>query len=176
LDIKFKEDPTLVRGLDYYTHTVYEITNSGLGAQNALCGGGRYDLLAEQISGTAIPAVGFAAGMERILMVLEKQDKALYKEEKPDAFIVTLGEQAKNKASFWLQNLRLAKLKAETDLLDRSIKAQFREANRQQVKFVLVLGDNELSKQVFSVKNMTSGEQKDIPFNKIVNFLTNQPA
>lgn len=172
-NISYIEDPTLVRGLDYYTHTVYEITSSGLGAQNALCGGGRYDYLAQEIGGKEIPAVGFAAGMERILMALESQNIKLASEKKLDTFIVTLGENAVNTAQYWTKKLRDNGFSADTDFLGRSAKAQFREANRQQAKYVLVLGDDELAKKVFSVKNMESSEQQDVTFDKIIDRLKN---
>jgi len=170
-NISFVEDPTLVRGLDYYTHVVYEITSSGLGAQNALCGGGRYDLLAKEIGGKEIPAVGFAAGMERIIMALESQGKEIAATDNLDVFIVALGEPAVTMTQGWLKKLRENGFSAESDFLGRSIKAQFREANRQQAKFVFVLGEDELKKKVFSVKNMTSGEQQDVAFDTIIESL-----
>ena len=170
-NIIFVIDPTLVRGLDYYTHVVYEITSSGLGAQNALCGGGRYDLLSKEIGGRDIPAVGFAAGMERILMALESQDSTPAKTEAPDVFIVALGQAAVKAAPSWLKKLRENKLSADTDFLGRSIKAQFREANRQQVRFVIVLGDEEMSKKMLSLKDMQTGEQQDVAFNEVIEKL-----
>jgi len=170
-DISFVEDTTLVRGLDYYTHTVYEITSSGIGAQNAICGGGRYDLLGQEISGKAVPAVGFAAGLERILMVLESQNTDIARPKKLDVFIVALGEQAVALSQSWLMKLRQAGFSADSDFLKRSTKAQFREANRQKAEVVLILGENELEKNLFSVKNMESGEQQDVAFDDVIGFL-----
>ncbi len=169
--ISFIEDGTLVRGLDYYTHTVYEITSAGLGAQNAICGGGRYDLLSKELSGKDIAAVGFAAGMERILLALHSQQTTLGRLPALDVFIAALGSEAVNAAPLWCNRLREKGFSADTDFLARSIKAQMREANRQQAKFVLVVGEKELSNKVFSVKNMESGEQKDIAFDKVLSFL-----
>ncbi|KAA3613201.1 MAG: histidine--tRNA ligase [Calditrichaeota bacterium] len=175
-DITFVEDTTLVRGLDYYTHTVYEITSSGIGAQNAICGGGRYDLLGQEISGKPVPAVGFAAGIERILMVLESQQKDIAKPKGLDIFIVALGGEAVAKSQNWLKKLRETGYSTDTDFLKRSMKAQFREANRQQAQFVLILGENELQKNIFSVKNMESGEQQDVAVDEVLAFLENNLA
>lgn len=170
-NISFIEDSTLVRGLDYYTHTVYEISSSGIGAQNAICGGGRYDLLAEEISGKAVPAVGFAAGMERILMVLENQKKTIVEPKKLDIFIIALGEQALDLAQSWLMKLRQCGFSVDTDFLKRSMKAQFREANRQEARHVLILGENELNNNQFSIKNMQSGDQQVVAFDDVISFL-----
>lgn len=171
--IKFVEDPTLVRGLDYYTHTVYEITSSSVGAQNALCGGGRYDLLSRQIGAKDVAAVGFAAGIERILMALQNQNTNLAQPDTLDIFIVALGDKAVNAAQAWTHTFRRENFSVETDFLKRSIKAQFREANRQNAQYVLILGENELDRKLFSLKNMESGEQKDVPFSDIINLLKN---
>lgn len=170
-NISFIEDATLVRGLDYYTHTVYEITSPGLGAQNALCGGGRYDLLAKELGGKEIPAVGFAAGMERILIALENQGNEIITPKGLDIFVVVMGQEAIYTAQIWIKKLRESGFNTDTDFLERSTKAQFREANRQQAQYVLVLGENELARQVFSVKNMTTGEQQDIAFDEIITKL-----
>ena len=115
--------------------------------------------------------MGFAAGMERILMALQSQQMSIEEASNPDVFIVALGEEAVAVTQGWLRRLRENNLAADTDFLGRSTKAQFREANRQQAKFVLVLGDDEISRRVFSVKNMQSGEQKDITFDTVVEFL-----
>lgn len=172
LGITFEENPYLVRGLDYYTRTVFEITSDALGAQNAICGGGRYDLLAEELGGQPTPAVGFASGIERLIMVAEKQNIKLSDPERLNVFLVAMGEKAQNESLFWLKKIRNLGLRAELDLLSRSIKAQMREANRQNTKFVLLLGDEELKKKSFSVKLMDEGEQVDVPFNQIIDFLT----
>ncbi|NOX90366.1 MAG: histidine--tRNA ligase [Calditrichaeota bacterium] len=174
LSIPFVEDPYLVRGLDYYTRTVFEITSDALGAQNAICGGGRYDLLANELSGPETPAVGFAAGMERLLMVMEQQKIQLQAPARLDVFLAALGENAKKETLKWLKRLRTAGFSAETDFLDRSIKAQMREANRQKARFVLILGDNELKQNRFSVKLMDKGEQLNIPFDEVISFLKEQ--
>ncbi len=172
LGITFEENPYLVRGLDYYTRTVFEITSDALGAQNAICGGGRYDLLAEELGGQPTPAVGFASGIERLLMIAEKQNIKLSEPERLNVFLVAMGEKAQNESLSWLKKIRNLGLRAELDLLSRSIKAQMREANRQNAEFVLLMGDHELQKKAFSVKLMDKGEQVDVPFNQIIDFLT----
>jgi histidyl-tRNA synthetase len=174
IGITFEENPYLVRGLDYYTRTVFEITSNALGAQNAICGGGRYDLLAEELGGQPTPAVGFASGIERLIMVAEKQNIKLSDPERLNVFLVAMGEKAQNESLFWLKKIRNIGLRAELDLLSRSIKAQMREANRQNAEFVLLLGDDELKKKSFSVKLMDKGEQVDVSFNRIIDFLTDR--
>jgi histidyl-tRNA synthetase len=174
IGITFEENPYLVRGLDYYTRTVFEITSDALGAQNAICGGGRYDLLAEELGGQPTPAVGFASGIERLIMVAEKQNIKLSDPERLNVFLVAMGEKAQNESLFWLKKIRNIGLRAELDLLSRSIKAQMREANRQNADFVLLLGDDELKKKSFSVKLMDKGEQVDVSFNRIIDFLTDR--
>ncbi len=167
----FEEDPYLVRGLDYYTHTVFEITSGALGAQNAICGGGRYDYLAEELGGQPTPAGGFASGIERLLMVAEKQNISLIPEERLDVFLAPLGEEARRHIPLWQKKLRDAGFKTETDLLNRSLKAQMREANRQKARFVLLLGEDELNKKMFSLKIMDRSEQTEVPFEQLITRL-----
>jgi len=164
LNIAFEENPYLVRGLDYYTRTVFEITSGSLGAQNAVCGGGRYDLLSEELGGPPAAAVGFAAGMERLLLAAEAQGLQIAPPARLDIFIVSLGEAAQKEALLWLQRLRQQGWRCDGDFLGRSIKAQMREANRQQARFVLILGEDELQKETFSLKLMDQGEQLNVPF------------
>lgn len=163
LDIKFEEDPYLVRGLDYYTRTVFEITSDALGAQNAICGGGRYDLLAEELGGQPAPAVGFASGIERMLMVAEAQKIQLAAEPSLDVYVIALGDAAKPVAHKLLRRVREWGLSADADLLGRSMKAQMREANRQNSRFVLILGEDELAADSVTVKDMQAGSQTLVP-------------
>jgi histidyl-tRNA synthetase len=172
-EIKYSINPYLVRGLDYYTRTVFEITSKDLGAQDAICGGGRYDLLCEEIGGPHTPAVGFASGIERLMMVMQAQG-LLENEAKPlQIYISSLGEKGDTLAQTWLNRLRNHGFTAEKDYLSRSIKAQMRDANKQKAQIVLVLGDSELEKQEFSVKEMNTGNQSNIAFNKIIDYLNN---
>ncbi len=171
LGIPFEEDPYLVRGLDYYTRTVFEITSENLGAQNAICGGGRYDLLAKELDGVDTPAVGFAAGMERLLMVMEQQGITLAEKPRLDVFLAPLGDLAREECITWAHKIRAIGLITEMDLLGRSIKAQMREANRQRARFVLILGENELQNREFTVKLMDKSEQLTVAFDRILDFL-----
>ena len=160
--IPFKENLKLVRGLDYYTNTVFEITSNSLGAQDAICGGGRYNLLAAELGGHDIPAVGFAAGMERMLMVLAKDEADIPKSAPVDVFFITLGERAIEWAHQHIHFLRKARLRIDTDYLGRSMKAQMREANKQNARFVVIAGENELNDGQVILKEMATSEQDSV--------------
>jgi len=172
-DIEYSINPYLVRGLDYYTKTVFEITSSDLGAQDAICGGGRYDLLCEEIGGPPTPAVGFASGIERLMMVMEAQNLLNNELQPLQIYISTLGENAKKESQNWLFNLRKNGFRTDKDYLSRSFKAQMRDANKQRAKIVLILGDNELDNNEFSVKEMETGNQTNTSFDKIIEYLKN---
>ena len=156
--VAFEEDAYLVRGFDYYTGTVFEITHSGLGAQDALCGGGRYDNLIEDLGGPSLGAVGFAMGVERILMALEASEEAIAPEPL-DLYIVTMGEDARGAVFGDLSALRRAGLAADTDYEGRSLKAQMRTANKLGARFVTVVGGDELASGTLTLKEMATGEQ-----------------
>ena len=172
-EIKYSINPYLVRGLDYYTKTVFEITSDDLGAQDAICGGGRYDLLCEELGGPPTPAVGFASGIERLMMVMDAQD-LLKNEFLPlQIYIATLGSDASRESQKWLFYLRKKGFSADKDFLSRSLKAQMRDANRQKAQIVLMLGENEINSHEFSVKEMESGNQSNIKFENIIKYLSN---
>lgn len=157
--IQFEVDPRLVRGLDYYSHTTFEIVSGSVGAQSSLCGGGRYNLLVKELGGGDVPGVGFAAGMERILLACENENILNLGEEKIDLYIVSLD---KNLTSFAFQTavaMRRSGLSVETDYLARSVKAQMREANKLNAKYVLFVGGEEFSMGEVVLKNMTGSEQ-----------------
>ncbi len=160
--VEFEEDPYLVRGFDYYTATVFEITHDALGAQDALCGGGRYDNLVADLGGPSLGAVGFAIGVERVLMALRQGGTS---EDAPhlDVFVATVGEEARGEAFARLVALRRAGLKAETDYEGRSLKAQMRSANKLGARFVLLLGEDELRQGVVRLRNMATAEEKLLP-------------
>jgi histidyl-tRNA synthetase len=170
-NVTYEVEPYLVRGLDYYTDTVFEITSDNLGSQDAICGGGRYDLLAEQFGGPHTPAVGFASGIERLLMVMEAQSLLSEDDRTLDVYLCLLGDKVAREGMNWLQQLRTSGFLADRDYQNRSIKAQMRDANKQKAKFVLLLGENELEKKCFSVKDMRQGSQTEIGFDKIIAFL-----
>jgi len=170
IGIAYVVDARLVRGLDYYTKTAFEFISGDLGAQDALGGGGRYDNLAEQLGGKPTPAVGFAAGLERLLMVME-QNGFVFPEPEIDVFLVALDEQSRKWAFKESYALRAAGLAVDIDYADRSIKAQMREANRQRARFVVIIGEEELATETASIKNMQSGEQLNISFVELQQFL-----
>ncbi len=169
LGVTFEEDPYLVRGLDYYTRTAFELESPDLGAQSALAGGGRYDLLAKEIgSEEEVPAVGFAAGMERLFLAMAAQDKSFSASPNPDVFFVALGEEAERWAVKMANAFRNEGLIAVIDLKGRSMKAQMREANRQNARFAVIVGQDELAAGEAQVKNMQAGEQKNVPFSDLL--------
>jgi len=167
----FEVDGRLVRGLDYYTKTAFEITSPLLGAQDALAGGGRYDLLIEQLGGKPTPAVGFAAGVERLLIALSKQNSLPGISPGPRLYIVALGDAARQWAFRKALELRNKGYAVEMDFLGRSIKAQMRDANRSQATRVLVVGDNELAQGSFQLKEMASGQETVVSESQIESHL-----
>ena len=161
-DVAFEIDHRLVRGLDYYTYTAYEFIGSSLGAQNALGGGGRYDLLAQELGGKPTPSVGFAAGIERLLMALDAENLLPETALRPDMYIATPGAEGRTQAYKLAQELRAQGIRVETDLLGRSLKAQMREANRHGARLVAIAGESELQAGKVVLKNLESGEQQDV--------------
>ena len=164
--IKHTIDGRLVRGLDYYTKTAFEIASSHLGSQDALAGGGRYDLLVAELGGKPSPGVGFAAGIERLIMVLDKLGKSKYERSGPVLFIAALDERSREWAFAQCSELRARGISAELDYLDRSVKAQLREANRLNAKFLVVIGENELQSGSAKLKNMSTGEESAISIDR----------
>ncbi len=158
LKVQFTIDGRLVRGLDYYTKTAFEITSSDLGSQDALAGGGRYDLLVGELGGKPTPGTGFAAGIERLMMILEKKGEQI-PVARPRIFLVGLDAASRSWAFVKTCNLRKQGIPAETDYSARSLKAQMREANRQQAQFVVIVGEQELQSGSAKLKNMQSGEE-----------------
>ena len=164
LGIKFVVNPGIVRGLDYYTRTVFEFVSTDIGAQGTVCGGGRYNNLVEEVGGKPTPAVGFGLGLERLLLVLENTNCLKAEEERIDYYFASLGDNAKVLCRELVYGLRKKGISAETDLMDRSVKAQMKYADKIGAKYVVVIGDDEIAKGVFSVKNMADGsvEEKNI--------------
>ena len=160
LNIPFKEDPRLVRGLDYYTRTVFEFVHPSLGAQDSIGGGGRYDTLIKSMGGPDIPAAGFAMGMERMLLAMGDVE---IEEETPRVYFVALGDEARRVAFNLLEGMRKAGVKSDMDYIGRSIKAQMREANRLGSLFAYIIGEDEIKKGFGILKNMETGEQMEVP-------------
>ena len=170
LSIPFTLDPQMVRGLDYYTRTTYEITSSVLGAQDALCGGGRYDKLVETLGGKPTPAVGFAAGIERLLLALESKTVEA-NDESIQITIIGLTEKVRSNCQILAQQLRNHGFSVSTDLLRRSLKSLLREANRNSARIAIIIGDDELVNNTVQVKDMETGEQTTITKNKLIKYL-----
>lgn len=172
LEIAFVEDPTLVRGLDYYTHTAFELESDDIGAQSALGGGGRYDLLAQELgSKQAVPSIGFASGIERLLLAMEAQGIEAPAAPAVDVFLAALGDEAQRWVFRWAQQLRAEGLSVGLDLRGRSLKSQMKEANRQRAEYTLIIGGNELEAGGAQVKHMESGEQEEVAFDNLVAYL-----
>lgn len=169
--ISFQLDPRLVRGLDYYTKTAFEIKYAPLGAQSAVAGGGRYDGLIEEIGGKPTPAVGFATGLERVLLALEKQGLLPEQERKTDGFVIALGDAAQFPAFGLLEKLRQAGLKAGMDYAGRSMKAQMKQANKAGARYALIIGEEEVKESCVQLKNMATSEQQKVSFDNIVEKL-----
>jgi len=169
--VAFKLDPRLVRGLDYYTKTAFEVQYAPLGAQSAVAGGGRYDGLIEEIGGNPTPAVGFAVGLERVLLALEKQALLPESQDSLDVFVVALGDEAQPAAFRLLAELRNAGLSAGMDFAGRSMKAQMKQANKANARFVAILGEDEVKESAVMLKNMQTSEQHKIAIDEIIKKL-----
>ncbi|MBI5324766.1 MAG: histidine--tRNA ligase [Ignavibacteriae bacterium] len=168
--ISFKINPRLVRGLDYYNHTVFEFQSSILGAQDSFGGGGRYNNLIEQLGGPSTPAVGFALGIERILLILEQTNKLRQSESSPQVYIVTANSQFIKHSLDISNKLRNKNIRVMIDLQKRSVKSQMKEANKIGAKYVIIIGDDEINNGILTIKNMQTSEQKSVPLNSIENF------
>lgn len=173
LDISYRVNPKLVRGLDYYTNTAFEIVDTGLGSQNSLGGGGRYDGLVETCGGSPTPGVGFAIGLERVLLSLEQQNSQLEYKEEPRIFVATLGPRASARGLQLVTELRRSGLAAEKDYQDRSLKAQMKQADRVGAAKVLILGEEEMEKGRIVLRDMEKGEQREVELEGILEILKN---
>lgn len=165
--IPFEVDPALVRGLDYYTKTTFEIVSRSVGSQSALCGGGRYDLLIQELGGKQTPGVGFAAGMERILLACENEKAFNLPDDAIDVYIIRIDSELEMKVAELSTQLRRLKISCDSDYLSRSVKAQMREANRMNARFVLFVGGDEFKAGYFNLKNMKTREEQKINFDSI---------
>lgn len=169
--ISYEINPRLVRGLDYYTKTAFEIQYPHLGAQSAVCGGGRYDGLIEECGGDPTPAVGFAMGMERILIALDQQKLLPAKKDPLMVFFMPLGEEAQKKCFELLGKMRSIGISAEMDLMNRGIKGMMKQANRADARWAVILGDNELAEGMITCKDMIQGNQQVLPLADFENWV-----
>lgn len=169
--VKYLINPNIVRGLDYYTRTVFEFVSTEIGAQGTVCGGGRYDNLISELGGAPTPAVGFAAGLERLLMVMENTGATIPEEQKPRVYLAGMDEKSRNKAVELAANLRANGINAEVDLMARSVKAQFKYADKIGAEFVAAIGETELESGAVNLKNMTNGESSAVKFKELCTYL-----
>ncbi len=160
--VEYTVNPTIVRGLDYYTKTVFEFVTDCIGAQGTVCGGGRYDGLIEELGGKHLPSLGFAMGMERLLMVMESQGIKIPDDDKCTLYVAAMGDKARVKAFELVTKVRSCGMAAETDVIGRGLRAQMKYADKIGAKYSLVIGDNELEKGSAEVKNMTTGGKTEL--------------
>lgn len=168
--VEYKINPKIVRGLDYYTKTVFEFVSENIGAQGTVLGGGRYDGLVAEFGGGKVPGIGFAAGIERLLLLLESTGE-IKNEDGLTVYVAPMGDDARVKAFELVSMLRKSGVIADTDYMNRGIKAQFKYADKLGARFVAVIGSDELSRGAVKLKNMLSGEEKEVPFQELAEFL-----
>ncbi|GAB1611383.1 histidine--tRNA ligase [Mammaliicoccus lentus] len=173
IGIEYEIDSNLVRGLDYYTHTAFEVMSNaeGFGAITTLCGGGRYNGLLELLDGPKETGIGFALSIERLLLALEAEGIEIEQEDSIDLFIATMGEQADHYSVELLNKLRLAGISCDKDYLSRKLKGQMKQADRLNATYTIVIGEDELQKEQVEVKNMKTGESEPVAFSELENYL-----
>ena len=170
-EVEYLVDPKIVRGLDYYTKTAFEFISKDIGSQGTVSGGGRYDGLVTEVGGPDTPSVGFGMGIERLLLTLEGNEIEIPNENNIDLFIVSMGDEAEKLAFKLLAKLRSEGISADKDYLGRGIKAQFKQADRLSARNTVVIGDDEIEKNIVSLKDMESGEQKEISIDDLIKEL-----
>lgn len=173
LGIDFKVNPHIVRGLDYYTRTVFEFISSDIGAQGTVSGGGRYNDLIEDVGGKPCPAVGFGMGLERLILTMEALGLPFGEANVPDVYIAPLCDEAKDEAMLIANTLRSAGISADTDLLGRSFKAQLKYVNKTGARFMIVVGTDEMASGEYQVKNLLSGASEQVRKEDLTAYLTN---
>lgn len=173
MKIDYTIDPHIVRGLDYYTKSAFEFVSNDIGSQSTVCGGGRYDGLIEELGGPKIPGVGFGLGIERLILLLDNLEKDINQQPSLDVFIASMGEAAEIEAFKILYDLRKAGISCEKDHVGKSIKAQFKYADKLNSRFTIVLGDDEINNQIVTVKDMSNSTQTQIKLDDIVNYFKN---
>lgn len=169
--VEYKVDPRIVRGLDYYTKTVFEFVSENIGAQGTVCGGGRYDGLIGQLGGNDVPGIGFATGIERLLMVMENSGVEVKNDNEVTVYLAPMGEMEAKKCFELCNALRQNGYVADTDYMGKSIKAQFKYADKINAKYVAVIGSSELESNSVKFKRMADGVETLVSFDKILDFL-----
>ena len=176
MGIKYEVDDKIVRGLDYYTRTVFELVSNGIGAQGTVCGGGRYDNLVAECGGQPTGAAGFAVGIERLLLVLESLNGAFEKKAEKDIYIGAIGKAGLIKGQGIAYRMRQAGIKAECDSVGRSVKAQMKYANKTGAAYSVILGDNEIAKDSVKLKNMETGEEEPVKVSELFDIMIARKA
>ncbi|MEI3235126.1 MAG: histidine--tRNA ligase [Intestinibacter bartlettii] len=172
MDINYVVDKTIVRGLDYYKKTAFEIISNDIGSQSTVCGGGRYDGLVEMLGGPkGISGIGFGLGVERLLLTLENNNIEIENPKSTDIYIATIGDAAKTKSFKLIKDLRPNHISADNDHLDKSLKAQFKYSDKLNAKYTVVIGDDELANDTATLKNMKTSEQTTIKLSELVDEL-----
>lgn len=171
IPVSYVTDASLVRGLDYYTGTVFEVTHSSLGSQDAIAGGGRYDNLIKELGGPDIPAIGFACGVERLIISMEKEGVLLPEKTLPDAYIIALGEKEKARSFELLTELRMASMNVEMGYGEKSLKSEMRKADKAMARFIIILGEDEFKTTSVTVKTMKDGTQDTILQKELLQYL-----
>lgn len=172
MDIKYTVNKSIVRGLDYYKKTVFEFVSGNVGTQGTICAGGRYDGLVESLGGNEVPGIGFSMGTERLIMELESRGIVLGREERPEIYIIAIGEKAYAYARKISTALRKTGIYTEMDLLGRTVKAQMKDANRKNAKYTVVLGDDEIAQNKAVITVMDTGEKKGVSLDSIYKRIT----
>ncbi len=176
MGIKYEVDDKIVRGLDYYTRTVFEFVSNGIGAQGTVCGGGRYDNLVAECGGQPTGAAGFAVGIERLLLVLEAQNGAFEKKAEKDIYIGAIGKAGLIKGQGIAYRMRQAGIKAECDSVGRSVKAQMKYANKTGAAYSVILGDNEIAEDSVKLKNMETSEEEPVKVSELLDIMIARKA
>ena len=173
LEIEYVVDTNLVRGLDYYSHTVFEIQASieGFGSQNTICGGGRYNNLVESLGGPSTPGMGFGMGLERLLLALEKEQINLTSEERLDLYIANISSEREEVFAI-VESLRLSGFRVETDYLNKNLKGQFKSIERLNPKYFIIIGDDELKSGQVRIKDNDTKEEENIGIYDIIDYLS----
>ena len=172
--VEFTVNPSIVRGLDYYSRTVFEFISNAAGAQGTVCGGGRYDTLLQQIGEKPVPAVGFGGGIERLLMVMEAEGVTIPESRKTRIYVAGMDENTRETAFKIVNELRLNGISAECDLMERSLKAQFKYADKLGAQYVAVIGENEMNSGEVNIKKMSDGTQQTVKISEIYTYLTKE--
>ncbi len=171
MELPYEIDPRLVRGLDYYTRTAWEVKYAQLGAQDALCGGGRYDGLVQELGGPPTPGIGFAAGIERALVALEKGGIAIPDRSSRGTLVIGLDAESRRRALLLAEAIRRQGLRAETDLFNRGLRAQMKHADRLGARWAVIIGEAELGTGRATVRDLESGEQREVPIEEVPRWL-----